>query len=62
MINAELEMLSNLYDGRVQIISGNLRIIKDTYAISEGKTIISEEVIKCFMGRAFPIMMIGMDT
>lgn len=50
VINAELEMLSNLYDGRVQIISGNLRVIKDTYGISEGKTIISEEVIKCFMG------------
>ncbi|MDE5950242.1 MAG: HAMP domain-containing histidine kinase, partial [Acetatifactor sp.] len=52
VINAELEMLSNLYDGRVQIISGNLRIIKDTYGISEGKTIISEEVIKCFMGES----------
>ncbi len=50
VINAELEMLSNLYDGRVQIISGNLRVIKDTYGIGEGKTIISEEVIKCFMG------------
>lgn len=49
-INAELEMLSNVYDGRVQIISGNLRVIKDTYGIGEGKTIISEEVIKCFMG------------
>jgi len=52
VINAELEMLSNLYDGRVQIIGGNLRIVKDTYAISEGKTIISEEVIKCFMGES----------
>lgn len=52
VINAELEMLSNLYDGRVQIIGGNLRVIKDTYAISEGKTIISEEVIKCFMGES----------
>ena len=52
VINAELEMLSNLYDGRVQIISGNLRIVKDTYSISEGKTIISEEVIKCFMGES----------
>ncbi len=50
VVNAELEMLSNLYDGRVQIISGNLRVIRDTYGISEGKTIISEEVIKCFMG------------
>lgn len=52
VINAELEMLSSLYDGRVQIISGNLKVIKDTYGISEGKTIISEEVIKCFMGES----------
>lgn len=52
VINAELEMLSNLYDGRVQIISGNMKIIKDTYGISEGKTIIAEEVVKCFMGES----------
>ena len=50
VINAELEMLSNLYEGRVMIINGNFEIIKDTYGISEGKTIISEEVIKCFQG------------
>lgn len=47
VINAEMEQLSNLYDGRVIIINSNLKIIKDTYGISEGKTIISEEVIKC---------------
>ncbi len=51
VINAELEMLSNLYEGRVMIINNNLKIIKDTYGISEGKTIISEEVIKCFRGQ-----------
>jgi len=50
VINAELEMLSNLYEGRVMIIDKNFKIIKDTYGISEGKTIISEEVIKCFQG------------
>lgn len=50
VINAELEMLSNLYDGRVMIINSNCEVIKDTYSISEGKTIISEEVIKCFRG------------
>lgn len=50
VINAELEMLSNLYEGRVMIIDSNFKIIKDTYGISEGKTIISEEVIKCFQG------------
>ena len=50
VINAELEMLSNLYEGRVMIIGSNFKVIKDTYGISEGKTIISEEVIKCFQG------------
>jgi len=50
IIDAELEMLANLYDGRVMIIDSNFKIVKDTYGISEGKTIISEEVIKCFRG------------
>jgi len=50
VINAELEMISNLYEGRVMIINSSLKVVKDTYGISEGKTIISEEVIKCFHG------------
>ena len=52
IVNAELEMLSNLYAGRVLIIDGSFKIIKDTYGISEGKNIISEEVIKCFKGES----------
>lgn len=52
VINAELEMLSNLYDGRVLIISGNFKVIKDTYGIFEGRTVISEEVIKGFLGES----------
>ena len=50
LINAELEQLSGLYDGRVIIINSNFNVVKDTYGLSEGKTIISEEVIKCFKG------------
>ena len=52
VINAELEQLSNLYDGRVLVINADLRIVKDTYGISEGKTIISEEVIRCLRGES----------
>jgi signal transduction histidine kinase len=52
VINAELSQLSNLYDGRVLIMDENLKIIKDTYGISEGKTIISEDIIKCYNGAA----------
>ncbi len=52
VINAELEQLSALYAGRVLIIGGNLKVVKDTYGISEGKTIISEEVVKCLRGES----------
>lgn len=52
VINAELNQLSNLYDGRVLIINNDLRIVKDTYGISENKTIISEEVIRCIKGES----------
>lgn len=52
VINAELEMLSNLYEGRVLIISENYEIIKDTYSISQGKYMLSEEIIKCFQGES----------
>lgn len=52
VINAELDLLSNLYDGRVLIIDQNFKVIKDTYGISEGKTVISEEVIKCYKGES----------
>lgn len=52
VINAELNQLSNLYDGRVLIMNEDFLVIKDTYEISEGKTMISEEVIKCFKGQS----------
>lgn len=51
VIGAELEQLSNLYNGRVLIINGNLKVVKDTYRISDGKTIVSEEVIRCIKGK-----------
>lgn len=50
VVNAELLQLSNLYDGRVLIIDGSLKIIKDTYAVSDGKTLISEAIVKCLKG------------
>jgi hypothetical protein len=52
VINAELEQLSDLYDGRVIIINTNFKVVKDTYGISEGKYVISEEVIRCFKGES----------
>ena len=47
IINAELTQFSSLYDGRVLIIDENLRVVKDTFAMSEGKIVISEDVVNC---------------
>ena len=52
IVNAEIEQVSNLYDGRVLIIGENYSVVKDTYGVATGKLIISEEVIKTFRGES----------
>ena len=50
MIDTELSQLSNIYNGRVLVIDDEFRIVEDTYDLEEGKTIISEDLVKCFRG------------
>lgn len=50
IINSQLELLSNVYDGRIMVIDSSFHIVKDTYGVDEGKTIVSEEVIRSFGG------------
>ena len=52
VINAELSQLSNVYDGRVMVIDEEYQIIKDTFGVEAGKTILSPDVIQCFSGTA----------
>lgn len=49
-INAQLDLLSTVYDGRVLLINDGFQIVKDTYNLDTGKTIISEEVVQSFQG------------
>ena len=49
-VNSKLELLSNVYDGRILLVDRDYRIIKDTYGVDEGKTLISTMVIKSFKG------------
>ncbi len=49
-VDVQLEQFSTIYDGRVMIIDDSFHIVRDTYAIDNGKTIISEEVMKSFTG------------
>ena len=50
-ITSQLEQLSHIYAGRVMVIDSSFHIIKDTYDLDTGKTIISEEVMKSFQGQ-----------
>ena len=52
IVNAEIEQVANLYDGRVLVIGQNYSVVKDTYGVATGKLIISEEVIKTFNGES----------
>ncbi len=48
VLDSELAMLSNVYNGRLLIVDTNFKIFKDTYDIDVGKTSMSKEVITCF--------------
>lgn len=50
VIENELNQLANLYSGRIVIVNPQFMIMKDTYGLDENKTILSEEVVKCFQG------------
>ena len=50
VINASLTQLTNIYNGRVMIIDRELSVVKDTYSLDEGKTNVSENVVRCMRG------------
>lgn len=52
VINANLTQLTNIYNGRVMIVNRDLQVIKDTYNLDEGKTIVSADVIRCLQGKS----------
>ena len=44
----ELSQLSTIYGGRIMLIDNHFRIVHDTYQLDEGKTMVSEDVIRCY--------------
>ncbi len=50
VINTSLTQLTNIYNGRVMVMDQDLKVIKDTYSLDEGKTDVSENVVRCMNG------------
>jgi signal transduction histidine kinase len=49
-IQAQIDMLTTIYDGRAIIVNDVFKIVYDTYNLDKNRTIISEEVIRSFSG------------
>ena len=50
VINTSLTQLTNIYNGRGMVMDQDLKVIKDTYSLDEGKTDVSENVVRCMNG------------
>lgn len=50
VINSELSLLSNIYNGRIMVVNSDYLVIKDTFDLDTGKTSVSKEVISCANG------------
>jgi len=50
VINAQIKLLSSIYDGRIMVIDDTLTIITDSYGMDERKTITAQEVIRAYEG------------
>lgn len=49
-VEAELEVLSSIYDARILVINSAYVVVKDTFSLAEGRINTSDVVFKCFAG------------
>lgn len=49
-VELESSQIAEVYQGRIMLVDRDLRVIRDTYGLETGKTVISTEVVQCFNG------------
>lgn len=52
-LELEMELLADMYAGRIMVIDSQYKIVKDSYLIDENKTVASPEVFQCFEGKIY---------
>lgn len=49
-IENSLSQLSKYYSAQILVVNEDFKILKDSYGVSDGKTLLAEEVFRCFSG------------
>lgn len=52
VVNTNLTQMATIYSGRIMVIDQDLKVIKDTYSLDEGKTDVSENVVRSMRGES----------
>jgi signal transduction histidine kinase len=50
-LNAELDTTADFFGGRMVVVDSNYRIVRDSFKLSTGKTIVVSEVLRAFGGQ-----------
>jgi signal transduction histidine kinase len=49
-INSDMEIMADVYNGRIMVVDRDFRVVQDTFHVAENRTMVAEEVIRCFQG------------
>lgn len=50
-VNAEINTIADFFGGRIVVVNSDFRIVRDTFQLSQGKTIVVGEVLRAFGGQ-----------
>jgi signal transduction histidine kinase len=55
-VDSELTQVSDIYDGRILIVNSGLVVLRDTYGLEEGRTMLVKDVVCCMRGQETKIV------
>ena len=50
-LDSELTQISDIYDGRILIVDSNLMVLRDTFDLEQGRTILVRDIVQCMQGK-----------
>ncbi len=49
-VDSEITQISDIFDGRILVVDSSLLVMKDSYGLEEGRTLLLKEVVQCLKG------------